>query len=61
MGGMTLFDAAGEVSHSQVKTALNNIIKQVETGRMPRGGKPRLTTEEVAALKQWQAGGATDN
>lgn len=60
-GGVVLFDASGEASYPQVVVALDEIIRQVETGRMPRGGKPRLTASEVAALKQWRATGAADD
>jgi hypothetical protein len=37
------------------------IVASVESGRMPKGGAPKLTAAQVATLKAWQAAGALDN
>lgn len=55
------FDAAGEVDHAGIKAGLTESIREVERGRMPRGSNPRLTAQEISALKSWQAAGAPNN
>ena len=55
------FNAAGEVDHTGLKAGLAESIRQIETGRMPRGSNPRLSAQELATLKSWQAAGAPNN
>lgn len=56
-----LFDAAGAVSHANVSAKIAAIITAVESGKMPAGGKQKLTSQEVGVLKQWQTLGSPNN
>lgn len=56
-----IFDAAGAVVHANVSGKIAPIVAAVESGKMPAGGKPKLTGEEVGVLKKWQAQGTPNN
>jgi mono/diheme cytochrome c family protein len=55
------FNAAGEVDHAGLKAGVTEAIRSIESGRMPRGTNPRLSSQELAALKSWQTAGAPNN
>ena len=56
-----IFDATGAVDHAAVSAKIAAVVTAVETGRMPAGGKPKLTATEVGVLKKWQAQGTPNN
>lgn len=60
LGGVSLFDGAGNARYADVKTRLTSILSAVTSGAMPRGG-PRLTPSEVELLAGWSAAGAPNN
>jgi mono/diheme cytochrome c family protein len=51
------FDAAGTLQHAGVKGDIDEIVSEVERGRMPFGGRSRLTKAEVDLLKAWRTAG----
>lgn len=58
---VALFDDAGNVRFDQVRDEIAGIVRTVKRGSMPRGGKPKLSAEELAQLEQWRAAGTPDN
>jgi predicted CXXCH cytochrome family protein len=57
----TFLGADGAPVHKDVAGNVARIVTSVESGRMPKGGAPKLTAAQVATLKAWQAAGAPDN
>jgi predicted CXXCH cytochrome family protein len=57
----TFLGGDGAPVHSATAANIARIAAAVESGRMPKGGGPKLTAAQVATLKAWQAAGSPDN
>jgi mono/diheme cytochrome c family protein len=57
VGNLAVFDAAGKVRSDTIVAGIASVISQTESGRMPRGGRPKLSADEVALLKRWRTEG----
>ncbi len=55
-----MFARDGSVDLDGVRSNLGDIIRAIETGRMPRGNAPKVSAENLALLKAWQAAGMPD-
>jgi hypothetical protein len=55
-----MFAKDGSLDLEGVRSNLGSIIRAIETGRMPRGNGPKVSPENLAVLKAWQAAGMPD-
>lgn len=57
---LVMFDNAGNVDYSAVRSSIRSMIRQVQSGAMPQGG-PHYTTAQINVLSQWSSAGAPNN
>lgn len=57
---LMMFDDAGNVDYSAVRSNIRSMIRQVQAGKMPQGG-PHYTPAQIDVLSQWSAAGAPNN
>lgn len=59
-GGVSLFDGSGTANYTDIKGRIRQIIAEVSSGGMPKGGT-RFTADQVNTLEMWRKEGAPQN